>query len=120
MMAGQVLDENEGWLWDHSDDATLDEIISKSSVMRTQVESICATYLQKVSEEKKLMEKQLDEEAEKAAADRAANGNASSIIMTPFCKPRSLCYHVALYMLVMVQARKKKTMIIASFARPTE
>lgn len=43
--------------------------------MRGQVETICATYLQKVSEEKKLIEKQLDEEAEKAAAERAANGN---------------------------------------------
>eukprot|EP01036_Dinobryon_divergens_P034893 gene34893-45152_t len=70
----QVLDENEGWLWDHSDDATLEEINSKSNLMRSQVETICAIYLQKVSEEKKLMEKQLDEEAEKAAAERAANG----------------------------------------------
>ena len=71
-----MLDENEGWLWDHADNASLDEITSRSDSMRQKVEGICATYLQKVDEEKKLKDKQLDEESEKAAADRAANGNS--------------------------------------------
>jgi len=70
----QVLDENENWLWDHSDDSTLEDITKRSQGMRLKVEELCKDYFAAVEEEKKELDRHLDEEAVKAAAERAANG----------------------------------------------
>lgn len=70
----KVLDENEGWLWDHSDDSSLSEITKRSEVMRSRVEDICREYFAAVEVERKQVESELHEEALRAAAERAANG----------------------------------------------
>lgn len=68
------MDDNENWLWDHSDDSTLEDITNRSEDMRTKVEAMCQEYFAAVEEEKKELDRHLDEEAVKAAAERAANG----------------------------------------------
>jgi hypothetical protein len=62
-------------LWDFSDESTLEEIQSKSSQMQAEVEGICQNYFQATEVEKKQMEKELEEESIRAAAERAANGS---------------------------------------------
>lgn len=69
-----VLDEYETWLWDNSETATLIELQEKDAALRTSMSEICAVFFTKREEERKRVEDALQEEAVKAAMEKAANG----------------------------------------------
>jgi tetratricopeptide (TPR) repeat protein len=89
-----VLDAAEGWLWDHSESATAQDIANKLQEVTAKLEGesvtvnsedgtparvektggICSAYINATSAEKRKVEEGLALEAQLAAAERAANG----------------------------------------------
>ena len=70
----RILDDAETWLWDNSETTDLSVFQAKYSEVTSQVQTLCAAFFEKVNEEKLAVEKMLNEEAEKAAQEKAANG----------------------------------------------
>jgi tetratricopeptide (TPR) repeat protein len=64
-----VLDESEGWMWDHQD-ASLQDFQAHDSSLRKDVQEICQNFFQAVESDRLLVEKKLEEEAAKAAAEK--------------------------------------------------
>jgi tetratricopeptide (TPR) repeat protein len=69
-----LLDEYENWLWDFGETATLELLQGKLQDLKATVQSLCAEYFELQAQERQRVEQQLQEEALKAAAEKAANG----------------------------------------------
>ncbi len=75
----RILDDAEGWLWDNTAEdavtpASTQDLLSKAEELKTTVQSLCAAYFEAVEQERKRVEDALNEEAQRAAAEREANG----------------------------------------------
>ncbi len=69
----KTLDEHENWMYDEPD-APLAEVKSKFAALQVEVnEQICKKYFEAIAADKKEVEAQLAVEADKAAAEKAAN-----------------------------------------------
>ncbi|KAJ1429030.1 Hsp70 protein-domain-containing protein [Ochromonadaceae sp. CCMP2298] len=70
-----MLDTAESWLWNsYAGTSGLAEYVQKNETLRTQVVELCKEYFEAVQADKARVEKELEEEAVKGAAERAANG----------------------------------------------
>lgn len=64
-----VLDESEGWVWDHQD-ASLEEFTVQDKSLRDNVQEICRSFFDAVETDRLQVERKLEEEAAKAAAEK--------------------------------------------------
>lgn len=69
-----LLDEAEGWMWDHADTASTEQFLAKEASLKETVHSLCSAYFSAQEAEKKRIEEELQAEAARAAAERAENG----------------------------------------------
>lgn len=69
-----ILDEFEGWLWDFGSEVSTAELDEKYSAIDQQIKPICEKYFAAIEEDKIKMEKQLQEEAERAAKEKELLG----------------------------------------------
>ena len=71
----QKMEEYDNWLWDNPPDNTsLEALKTQFSKMKEEMSDVMASYNTKVAEEKAVFEKQLEEEAKKAAAEKELEG----------------------------------------------
>jgi len=70
----RVLDDNENWLWDNIDCIDLSIIQQKINTLQEEVNVICKDFFELKNEEKKNVEKKLDEESLKRENEKSLNG----------------------------------------------
>lgn len=64
-----ILNEAEEWLWDAGESASKDDFATRLGELESKVQSEASAYFDKVEEERKALEKELEEEAAKHAGE---------------------------------------------------
>lgn len=69
-----ILDDYEGWLWDHAEESECQVFVEKLQALEHDVKDICQEFFTKTEEEKRALEAELQMEALRAAQEKAENG----------------------------------------------
>ena len=69
------LNDAEEWLTTEAEEVSLPLMVSKQESLEADVRAVCSDYFEVVEMERLAKEKDLDEEAKKAAAEREAEGD---------------------------------------------